>query len=369
MRKRMVLLMAILTVLTIGLAARGEGRTIAVWTKVTKWGQMPQCFEITGQALPEDIAPSDFAISGEATGWGASAAHPFACGVQAVEATEDGWRLFPEQFPDKYFYVKTFEVTCASNPELGFSTADIAATVTETADDFFDVEDAEHMLTAHAFLPETDGPMPLVIVFHGYGDTSNLLTYRTAIPWAEPENQATRPCAVLAPSIPDSLYTSEFARSRVFEGVMAWADEQVAAGKVNPKRIYAMGNSFGGMSSFELAEQYPDRIAAILALCPALNYSVHATQNLASLRDIPVAIAQAEHDETIPVDVGRAAAQALTDAGNEAVLLRVYNDEEMNAAGASLGQENTYSFHHVELAAMEGEEFERFANWLFGWEK
>lgn len=367
MRRTVVILMVVSMLL--GLGGLAEGRSISAQTEVTKWGQMPVCFEIAGQALPDGVTASDFTITGEAAAWGASATHPFECGAAAVEAAEGGWRLVPERFPDKYFYVKGFEVSCAAQPELGFTMADITATTAGTADAFQDYEDAERRLTAHTFLPESAEPLPVVIVFHGYGDTSNLLTYRTAVAWAEPESQAAHPCAVIAPSIPDALYTSEYARSKVFEGVLAWIDEQAQAGRIDPKRVYAMGNSFGGMSAFEMAEQYSDRVAAVLALCPALNYSMQGMQALPTLTDLPVTICQAEHDETIPVDVGRSAAQALIDAGNPNVTLRVYTDEEMIAAGAALGFENTYSFHHVELAAMEGEEFTRWADWLFAQEK
>ena len=368
MKKRTALFAAIL-LLAACLACRAEGRTIAARTRVTKWGQMPVCFEIEGQELPEGALASDFAIAGEAGAWGAPATHLFSCGVEAVEATEGGWRLVPETFPDKYFYVKAFDVTCEAHPELGFAMADIAVTTTETADAFDLYEDAEHSLTAHTYLPGADAPVPVVIVFHGYGDTANLLTYRTAVAWAEPESQATHPCAVIAPTIPDDLYTNEMVRFSVFVGVMSWIDAQVEAGRIDEKRVYAMGNSFGGMSAIEMAEQHPDRIAAVLALCPALNYSAHGMKNLPLIAGIPVGIAQAEHDETIPVDVGCTAAQALEDAGNENVNLRIYNTEEMNVAGAAFGYENTYSFHHVELAVMEGEEFTRWADWLFGWAK
>ena len=54
------------------------------------------------------------------------------------------------------------------------------------------------------FSPGKEGPLPVVIVFHGFGDTSNLLSYRTAVEWAEPQNQAVRPCYVLAPSVDDA---------------------------------------------------------------------------------------------------------------------------------------------------------------------
>ena len=84
---------------------------------------------------------------------------------------------------------------------------------------------------------------------------------------------------------------------------------------------------------------------------------------LATLTDIPVRIAQAERDETIPVEVGRAVAEALAKAGNPRVTLRVYSDEEMNACGAAYGRSENYSFHHVELAVMQDADY---AEWLFG---
>jgi len=254
------------------------------------------------------------------------------------------------------------QVTCEGHPELDFTLEDIAQTLTPTADDFFDVEDHDSRFTAHVYLPEGGEQLPLVLVFHGYGDTHNLLSYRTAVAWAEPENQAKRPCAVVAPTINETFYGSEIARSRIYEGIIHYIDSLVESGVVDARRVYVMGNSFGGMASFEIAEQHPGYFAAILALCPALNYSAQGTVGLSGLKDIPVTIAQAEHDETIPVEVGISAAEALQAAGNANVDLRVYTDDEMIACGASLGREYVYSFHHVELAVMEDE---AYAEWLF----
>ena len=126
-----------------------------------------------------------------------------------------------------------------------------------------------------------------------------------------------------------------------------------------------MGNSFGGMSSIEMAEQYPDRIAAVMALCPALNYSRTAMAALAKMKEVPLFIAQAENDETIPVSVGRQVAEELGKAGGN-VTLKVFTDAEMEAAGAVHGQEQNYSFHHVELALLENEDY---AEWLFSWKR
>ena len=359
---RKIMLLSALTMLLFACAAGAEEREISLKTEVPKWGQMPVRFEIRNQALPEGVTAADFHITGKAEAWGTPSQHPFSCGVAAVEATGDGWALMPERFPDKFFYVKQMEVACEAHPELGFTLADVGEITTQTADDFTLVENYESRLSAHVYDPGAAEPLPLVLVFHGYGDTSNLLTYRTAVAWAEPERQAAHPCVVMAPTIDSIYYTSEIARSRIYEGIMGQIDAWIAAGKVDPNRLYVMGNSFGGMASFEIAEAYPDRFAAILALCPALNYSARGTVGLSALTDIPVTIAQAEHDETIPVEVGRGAAEALTAAGNDRVTLRIYTDEEMNACGAAHGREQTYSFHHVELAVMEDA---AYADWLF----
>ena len=342
--------------------AYAEPRTITAYTEVEKWGQMPQYFEISHQTLPEEVKPDDFIIEGEAAGWNTETRHPFSVAVKSVEVTGDGWRLYPDRFPDKYFYVRNMTVTCAKHPDLSFTLEDITETVTPVADDFIWIENKEKRLSAHLFKPEADTLLPLVIVFHGYGDTENLLTYRTAVHWAEPDQQAAHPCVVLAPVIESALYFSDPARTKICRAVMEYVDEMAAEGIVDPNRIYLTGNSFGGMTSLEMAEEYPDRIAAVLALCPALNYSKTGMARLPELTDTPIWIAQAENDETISSTVGKKAAQVLQEAGNEHVQLKIYSDEEMEAHGATHGSEQTYSFHHVELAVLEDESY---SEWLF----
>jgi len=169
MKRMAMLVLAICALLSTMAAGAAAEREIVARTAVTKWGQLPQAFEVTGQALPEGVLASDFTIAGEATAWGAASLHPFSCGVDAVEATDGGWRLVPERFPDKYFYVRRLEVSCPGHPELGFTLEDISRTITPTADEFETLEDPQAQLSAHVFLPEAQGPCPVVVVFHGYG--------------------------------------------------------------------------------------------------------------------------------------------------------------------------------------------------------
>ena len=160
--------------------------------------------------------------------------------------------------------------------------------------------------------------------------------------------------------IDDQTYYT--ARASVFTPLKALLDQMVEEGKVDPSRIYVMGNSFGGMSSIEFAEGYPDTVKRVLALCPALNYSNTAMNQLEKIKDIPIWFAHAEHDNTIPVENSRNAVDKLKELGAEEVKFTEYSDEEMNAAGADSAPDSTYSYHHVELAVMEDD---AYLDWLY----
>ncbi|MCR4674916.1 MAG: alpha/beta hydrolase, partial [Lachnospiraceae bacterium] len=208
--------------------------------------------------------------------------------------------------------------------------------------------------------------MPIVVVFHGYGDTNNLLTYRTAVEWAEPDNQALRPCYVLAPVIDDTTYYSASGRDKVFEDIYEILNQMIADGKVDSTKIYIMGNSFGGLSTFEFCEKYPDMVAGALALCPALPYSTHVASRFEDMKDVPIWICHASGDNTIPVTASQNAVKKLEALSATEVHYTEYTDEEMNSFGASSDPDATYSYHHVELAVMETDSY---MEWLFSKEK
>ncbi len=75
----------------------------------------------------------------------------------------------------------------------------------------------------------------------------------------------------------------------------------IASGKVDKSQVYVMGNSFGGMSTIEFSEKYPDFVTRALALCPALTYSKSAEAKLAQMKNVPIWFCHASGDNTIPV--------------------------------------------------------------------
>ncbi|MCR4807408.1 MAG: hypothetical protein K5857_07000 [Lachnospiraceae bacterium] len=350
--------------------AGGEAMTIkdiTINTSVRKTGQYPEeIIIILDRELPDDIAgklkAGDFAMAGHADSWMNPKLHEFEASFGEVETAGNTVTLYPEAFPEKFFYVKDFKVECSGVPDLSFTYDDVSKIVTPVADDFTWVKKEEGGFDYRMFTPDQTEKLPVVIVFHGYGDTDNLLTYRTAVAWAEPENQLKRPCYVIAPIIDDQAYYTERGRDGVFEKLKGLLDEMISDGRIDPDRIYVSGNSFGGMSSIEFAEEYPDTVAGILAMCPALNYSPRAAADIEKIRDISIRFAQAEHDGTIPIAGTRAAYEKLKSAGAVDAGLKEYSDDEMNAAGAEPSNEATYSYHHVELAVMEDESY---MQWLY----
>ncbi len=345
-------------------ASEGEKR-VAVYTTVRTTGQYPEQFVVLPNGSPKSdkVSAEVFHMKGNAGGWGSGSTHDFTAEFESAKVEDGTLTLVPKDFPEKYFYVTDFEVTCDSDPAYSFTSDDVGKTITPVADDFETVlrEDGSEF-DYHIFTPEKTEGMPLVVVFHGFGDTSNLLTYRTAVEWAEPENQAKRPCYVIAPVIGDEEYYETSGRDRVFEALKALIDKMVSEGKVDGERIYMMGNSFGGMSTIEFAEKYPGYVKKALALCPALTYSPRAVSSLDKIKDLSIWFAHAKNDQTIPVSASEDAVKKLKDLGSDKVKLTVYTDEEMNAKGADPAPDATYSYHHVELAVMEDD---AYMEWMF----
>lgn len=343
---------------------------VQVYTTVTPGGQYP--YKITakldeaalGNVKSEEVSAEAFAFSGKASGWMNAALEEFSAPVEGASLEGDTLTLTFSEFPKKYFYVDSWMVSNRENAMLNFYSGQVTNVFTPVADDFetFTQEDGEDF-TYHLFTPaETEEPQPLVIVFHGFSDTWNLLTYRTSIAWAEPEAQAKRPCYVLSPVIPDEEYFTGDGRAAVFEAVYAKVQSMIEAGQVDPKRVVVMGNSFGGMSTIEFCEKYPDVPAGAMALCSALNYSDTAMTNLEAITEIPLRIYHAENDSTISSSTSKEMYQKLVDAGDTKVEMHIFSDEEMNAVGGSSDSNSTYSYHHVELAIMDEEPY---LEWLY----
>lgn len=112
---------------------------------------------------------------------------------------------------------------------------------------------------------EAEGPLPLVVFFHGGGQGNDIYTpirfSNGGTVWANPENQEKYPTHVLAPR----NATTEASMHKV----KAVIDQMIADGKVDKNRIYITGFSMGGGSTWTFLRTYPELAAAAAPLCPA----------------------------------------------------------------------------------------------------
>ena len=254
-----------------------------------------------------------------------------------------------------------FTVTCESNPALSFTSDLVTEVITPTADDFEQVRKADGAaFDYNIYIPDgADGSLPVVVAFHGFGDTDNLLQNQVAVSWAFPENQEKRPAIVIAPII-DQYFDAGY-RDSVYTETYGLIQELIRDGKADENRIYVVGKSYGGLATYEFTEKYADDVAGAIALCGATTDAI--IENAAKMADVPLYIVQAENDDTVNVESSYNMYKALTEAGSTKVQMKIYSDAEMNAAGVD---GTVIGYHTVEMAALSSDyDGEKFMSWLF----
>ena len=340
----------------------GTVKEVVVRTSVRPSGQCLESLEVTvtDETLLEGLTAEDFTMEGKAESWLNPTLHDFQATISDVSVDGNKMVLTVTDFTEKYFYVDQFEVTCSKNPGLSFGIDKVVRVETPVADEFEQIrEETGGEFDYNLYTPEdTENPQPIVIVFHGYGDTENLLQNKLAVAWAEEENQKERPCYVLAPVISTSGYFSGSYRDGIYTDVYDKVQEMISEGKVDPDRIYVVGKSFGGAAAYEFLEKYPEDIAGAIAMCGGFSYLGLNTEDIVKMKDIPLWIAHATTDPTVPVTDSRMVYQTLTEAGSTVVKYTEYSDEEMTEAGVTEAMGN----HSVEAVVLEDVEY---MEWLF----
>ena len=126
------------------------------------------------------------------------------------------------------------------------------------------------LLRYNLFVPKSydaSKSYPLVLFMHDAGATSDvtrttLFQGLGAIVWARPEDQAERPCFVLAPQYGEIIADDDSKTSNMLDTtidlVKALADEY----SIDRNRLYATGQSGGCMMSIAMNIKYPDFFAA-----------------------------------------------------------------------------------------------------------
>lgn len=171
---------------------------------------------------------------------------------------------------------------------------------------------------------------PLVLFLHGAGErgTDNeLQLIHGSGMFLNPYNRDRFPAYVVFPQCPPDgfwaydpsvLKGNDFGRylpadaplTEEIRSVKELIDSYIASGKVDPKRIYVMGLSMGGMATFDLVLRYPDLFAAAVPICGAVNPDRITEKPKTKFR-----IFHGDADTAVLVDASRAAYRKLTSLG------------------------------------------------------
>ena len=163
---------------------------------------------------------------------------------------------------------------------------------------------------------------PLVLALHGAGEVGNnnttqITVNRLATRWIDDTLQARVPHFVLAPQCPgDSTWVkyNKPLAGRPISGplkvVLEIVDSLGREFSVDANRVYCVGLSMGGYATWELAQRYPERWAAVVPVCGWAD-----TTQAAPLKALPIWAFHGEADPVVPVAGSRNIIAAIKKAG------------------------------------------------------
>lgn len=133
------------------------------------------------------------------------------------------------------------------------------------------------------------GPKPAIIFLHGASlcgtDMSKVKRYG---PLDAIERGRTIDAYVIAPQNPGGSW-----KPSKIKKVMDWVSSNY---DVDSTRVYVIGMSLGGFGTIDYAAEYPDEVAAAIAICGG-----GTSKNLGSLNEVPLWIVHGTGDRAVPV--------------------------------------------------------------------
>ncbi|MBR0086881.1 MAG: hypothetical protein IJL98_03980 [Lachnospiraceae bacterium] len=257
---------------------------------------------------------------------------------------------------DPFLYNDTYQGSIVIEGEtISLSKADVDDMRVSVVDDFQPVT-TENGLAYRLLVPESDGPLPLIVTFHGNGErgTDNygqMVHNRLTTKWGEPESQARYKCVVLGPQSNNSWSDEELKDIR---GII---DRLIEEKIVDPARVYAYG-----MAAFQATIRFAAMNADLLAGVVSMIYWKKYTPDLTPLAQLPIWMVIAENDPTGESGVVKEAYQYLKEElHNEKMKCIIYSDEEMASYGLYGGQ-----LHWCWIPTLNNKEI---SDWLFAQKK
>jgi pimeloyl-ACP methyl ester carboxylesterase len=163
---------------------------------------------------------------------------------------------------------------------------------------------------------------PLVIWLHGAGqsgaDNEAQMGGATKA-FVTEENQAARPCFILAPQCPDREIGF---KNEVASNLMALIADLADKLPIDETRIYLTGSSMGGSGSWYLATQFPGVFAAVVPLCGGGD-----PKKVEALKNTPIWAFHGDKDIDVPLERSTSMVNAIVATGGEKAKLTVLENE------------------------------------------
>ena len=164
-------------------------------------------------------------------------------------------------------------------------------------------------------------------------------------------------CIILVPQLPETekwvdvdwtkgCYDESVPESKSAKLLMGLLGELKQEWSVNDKRIYLMGQSFGGYGTWDLITRHPDTFAAAIPMAGA-----GCIARAGQIKDMPLLVLHGDADEVVPVEGSRQMVKAVEAAGNTNVTYLEYEGND----------------HYVQRRLFEQPEL--YLDWLFAQEK
>jgi phospholipase/carboxylesterase len=174
-----------------------------------------------------------------------------------------------------------------------------------------------------AFEPATEGPLPAIIAFHGWG--ANALDLLGLGPYVGdggflmlcPQGPMEVP---LGPTVGYGWFPISMGGARpsdtevdaAVELAAGFLDEAVKRYPIDPRKLVLLGFSQGGVMAYHLALRQPDRFAALVAISSWFPPELAAKAvNPEALEQLPTLIQHGSRDEAIDVARARQSVETL----------------------------------------------------------
>ncbi|WP_353568861.1 prolyl oligopeptidase family serine peptidase [Haloferula sargassicola] len=168
-----------------------------------------------------------------------------------------------------------------------------------------EIEDLKFQIWAPASF-KAGKDLPLVMFLHGVGergDDNERQVNGLPRTFASPQNQAVRPCIVVAPQCPPEVFWSN---PEITENIIDLTEDLAENLPVDEDRIYVAGFSMGGFGTWSVIAEEPKLFAAAVPISGGGNPA-----NARDLRKLPIWNFHGEKDETVSVEQSREMVEAL----------------------------------------------------------